>query len=52
MTASSVVIHQSFNTDMTISGAKEPIESANAVKHHQENQLAFMARGAKGVFVG
>ena len=52
MTASNVTIHQSFQTDMTINGAKEPIESANAVKRQQENQLAFMARNAISPLVG
>lgn len=49
MTASNVTIHQSFKTDMTINGARDPIESANAVKRHNENSLAFMARGAQSV---
>ncbi len=49
MSASSVTIHQSFNTDMTINGAREPIESANAVKRQQENSLVFMARSAQSV---
>lgn len=52
MTASNVTIHQSFTTDMTINGAREPIESANAVKRQQENQLAFMARNAISPLAG
>jgi len=52
MSASNVTIHQSFKTDMTINGAREPIESANAVKRQQENQLAFMARGAISPLAG
>lgn len=52
MTASNVTIHQSFTTDMTINGAREPIESANAVKRQQENQLAFMARNAMSPLAG
>lgn len=52
MSASNVTVHQTFTTDMTISGASSPIDSANAVKRQQENQLAVMARGAKGVFIG
>lgn len=52
MTASNVTIHQSFTTDMTINGAREPIESANAVKRQQENQLAFMARNAMSPLSG
>lgn len=44
-------IHQEFKTDMTINGAKEPIESANAVKRQQENSMAVMARNAKGFIV-
>ncbi|WP_423854899.1 phage tail tip lysozyme [Acinetobacter guillouiae] len=52
MSSSNVTIHQSFKTDMTISGASSPMESANAVKRQQENDLAVMARGAKGVFIG
>ncbi|MFP6819395.1 glucosaminidase domain-containing protein [Acinetobacter sp.] len=49
MNASNVNIHQEFKTDMTINGAKEPIESANAVKRHQENSMAVMARNAKSI---
>lgn len=52
MSASNVTIHQSFKTNMTINGAREPIESANAVKRQQENQLAFMARGATNPLAG
>lgn len=52
MSASNVTIHQSFKTDMTLNGVSSPVESANAVKHQQENSMAIMARGAKGVFVG
>lgn len=52
MTASNVTIHQNFKTDMTINGAREPIESANAVKRQQENQLAFMARNAMSPLAG
>ena len=52
LTASNVTIHQSFKTDMTINGAREPIESANAVKRQQENQLAFMARNAISPLAG
>ncbi|WP_446906151.1 phage tail tape measure protein [Acinetobacter baumannii] len=52
MTANNVVINQTYQTDMTINGASNPIESANAVKRQQENALTFMARGAKGVLVG
>lgn len=47
-----VTIHQSFSTDMTINGARDPIESANAVKRHQENSLALMARNAAGPLIG
>lgn len=50
ITASNVTIHQSFKTDMTLNGVSSPMESANAVKRQQENDLAIMARGAKGVF--
>lgn len=50
MNASNVNIHQEFKTDMTINGAKEPIESANAVKRQQENSMAVMARNAKSIF--
>ncbi|MCH7380389.1 cell wall hydrolase [Acinetobacter higginsii] len=52
LTASNVVINQTYQTDMTINGASSPIDSANAVKRQQENSLVFMARGAKGAFVG
>lgn len=51
ITASNVTIHQSFKTDMTLNGVSSPMESANAMKRQQENDLAIMARGAKGVFV-
>lgn len=49
MVASNITIHQSFKTDMNIHGAREPIESANAVKHNQENSLIVMARNAKSL---
>ena len=52
MSASNVTIHQSFKTDMTINGAREPIESANAVKRQQENSLTFMARNALNPLAG
>ncbi|WP_396231118.1 phage tail tape measure protein [Acinetobacter baumannii] len=52
ITASNVVINQTYQTEMTINGASSPVESANAVKRQQENALTFMARGAKGVLVG
>lgn len=52
MTASSVVVHQTYQTDMTINGASSPIDSANAVKRQQENSMVFLARGARGVLVG
>lgn len=52
LNASNVVIHQSFQTDVTVNGASSPIDSANAIKRQQENSLVFMARGAKGAFVG
>lgn len=52
LSASNVVIHQSFQTDVTVNGASSPIDSANAIKRQQENSLVFMARGAKGAFVG
>ena len=52
MSASNVTIHQSFKTDMTINGAREPVESANAVKRQQENQLAFMARNVTNPLAG
>ncbi|MDY6481702.1 phage tail tape measure protein [Acinetobacter faecalis] len=50
ITASNVTIHQSFKTDMTLNGVSSPMESANVMKRQQENDLAIMARGAKGVF--
>lgn len=46
---STVTIHQEFKTDMTINGAREPVESANAIKRQQENSLVIMARNAKGL---
>lgn len=45
----SVVIHQSYKTDMSISGVASPIETANAVKQQQENAMIFMSRSAQGV---
>ncbi|MFX5825423.1 hypothetical protein ABTE10_00795 [Acinetobacter baumannii] len=47
--AKSVVIHQSYKTDMVINGAREPIESANAVKKQQENTMILMARNTKSL---
>lgn len=52
MSSSNVTIHQSFKTDMTINGARDPVESANAVKRQQENSLAFMARNAVSPIMG
>lgn len=49
MSAKSVVIHQSYKTDMVINGAREPIESANAVKKQQENTMILMARNTKSL---
>ncbi|MBP1470622.1 phage tail tape measure protein [Acinetobacter nosocomialis] len=52
MSASNVVVHQSYQMETTIHGASNPIDSANAVKRQQENSLVFMARGARGIFAG
>ena len=49
MSASNVTIHQTYQTDMTINGARDPVESAKAVKRQQENSYIVMARGAQGV---
>ncbi|PPB85682.1 cell wall hydrolase [Acinetobacter soli] len=49
MSASNVTIHQTYQTDMTINGARDPVESAKAVKRQQENFYIVMARGAQGV---
>ncbi|WP_151867445.1 cell wall hydrolase [Acinetobacter soli] len=49
MTTSNVTIHQTYKTDMTINGARDPVESAKAVKRQQENSYIVMARGAQGV---
>lgn len=49
MQSRSVVIHQSYKTDMSISGAASPIETANVVKRQQESSMMFMARSAQGV---
>lgn len=49
MSASNITIHQTYQTDMTINGARDPVESANAVKRQQENSMTVMARGAQGV---
>ena len=37
------------NIDINIHGAKDPIESAKAVKHNQESSLIVMARNAKSL---
>lgn len=50
ISASNVTIYQEYKTDMTINGASNPVESANAVKQNQENGMVLMARSAKGVF--
>lgn len=47
--ASNITINQTYQTDMTINGAANPMDSANAVKRQQENGLVFMARNAKGI---
>lgn len=44
--------NRTFQTDVTVNGASSPIDSANAIKRQQENSLVFMARGAKGAFIG
>lgn len=49
MSASNITINQTYQTDMTINGAANPMDSANAVKRQQENGLVFMARNAKGI---
>lgn len=36
---------------MTINGARDPQESADAVKHTQNNANIFMMRNAQGVLV-
>lgn len=51
LSASNVVIHQSFKTDMTLNGVSSPVDAANAVKRQHENDLVFMARGVKGSLV-
>ncbi|NUG01108.1 phage tail tape measure protein [Acinetobacter oleivorans] len=52
LSASNFTVHQTFQTDVTVNGASSPIDSANAIKRQQENSLVFMARGAKGAFIG
>lgn len=52
LSASNFTVHQTFQTDVTVNGALSPIDSANAIKRQQENSLVFMARGAKGAFIG
>ncbi|MFP0547885.1 phage tail tape measure protein [Acinetobacter baumannii] len=49
--SSNVTIHQEYNTTMTINGAREPVESANAVKRNQDNANAIMARSAQNIMV-
>ncbi|WP_284084903.1 phage tail tape measure protein [Acinetobacter nosocomialis] len=51
LTSSNVTIYQSYQTDMTINGASNPLDSANAVKRQQENSMVLMARNAKGIIV-
>ncbi|MFW1774725.1 hypothetical protein [Acinetobacter seifertii] len=51
LTSSNVTIYQNYQTDMTINGASNPIDSANAVKRQQENSMVLMARNAKGIMV-
>ncbi|HDG7211737.1 phage tail tape measure protein [Acinetobacter nosocomialis] len=51
LTSSNVTIYQSYQTDMTINGASNPIDSAKAVKRQQENSMVLMARNAKGIMV-
>ena len=51
MLASGITINQEFKTDMTINGASNPVESANAVKRQQESSLTIMARNAKSILV-
>ncbi|KAF1013165.1 MAG: hypothetical protein GAK29_04739 [Acinetobacter bereziniae] len=46
---SQVTINQEYKTEMTISGARDPQASAQAVKQNQENAKIFLARNAKGV---
>ncbi len=45
----SVVVHQTYKTDMVINGAGKPMEVASVVQRHQENTAALMARRAQGV---
>lgn len=52
LNTSNVIVNQTYHMDTTINGAANPVDSANAVKRQQENSLIFMARGAKGLFVG
>ncbi|MHA3079327.1 cell wall hydrolase [Acinetobacter sp. ANC 5502] len=49
--SSNLTIHQEYNTTMTINGAREPVESANAVKRNQDNAMAIMTRSAQNVMV-
>lgn len=49
MSARSVVIHQSYKTDMVLNGVREPIESANAVKKQHENTMILMAHNTKSL---
>ncbi|WP_442865176.1 phage tail tape measure protein [Acinetobacter sp. HY1485] len=47
--ASNVTIHQNYQTDMVVNGAKNPQDSANAVKRQQENANIILARNAQAV---
>lgn len=51
MLANNITIHQSFKTDMTINGARDPQESASAVKRSQDNSMVMAMRNAQGVIV-
>ncbi len=48
--ARSVVIHQTYKTDMVLNGVREPMESADAVKKQQENTMILMAHNTKSLF--
>ena len=49
MRAQTVIVNQTYQTDMSISGAGRPMEVASAVQRQQENASALMARRAQGV---
>lgn len=49
MSASDITVHQTFKTEMTLTGMTRPEDAARAVRKQQQNDLVLMARGAKSI---